>query len=125
LYKIFENVSQTENSHSNQVIKEERDPKNLVNLKKFNEKLVNNCVVCMSNCVDDPLLGKNIASNLTDSNIIMDLLYLCRDGFNLEMRKNCGGLIARLTRQDERHLLKLRELNGIELLHSCLKNANI
>ena len=96
LYKFFENISQIN----------ENEPKNdencVINLKKFNEKLINNCILCITNCVDDKNEGEMLAKRLTKTNIIMDLLYLTRDGLNIEMRKTCGGLIARLTQKDER-----------------------
>ena len=67
------------------------------------EKLLNNIVVCITNCVEnDHSKSNELAIELTETNIIMDLLYLTRDGFNIDMRKNCGRLIAHLTKKDER-----------------------
>jgi hypothetical protein len=94
LYKFFQNISQIEESKEKET--------NSINLKKLNEKLINNCILCITNCVNDQDEGEKLAKRLTDTNIIMDLLYLTRDGFNMEMRKTCGGLIARLTKKDER-----------------------
>ena len=84
---MFENVSKT----SDNVEK--------INLKKFNEALINNSAICLSNCVET---SKKLAENLAEYNIIMDLLYLTRDGLNIEMRKNCGILIAKLCKQEEK-----------------------
>ena len=97
LYKYFENISQIDEN-------QDRNKNVVFNLKRFDEKLINNCILCISNCVDDENEGEKLAKRLTKTNIIMDLLYLTRDGFNFEMRKNCGGLIARLTRKDEKYL---------------------
>lgn len=55
----------------------------------------------------------------------MDLLFLARDGTNLHLKKNCGILIAKLVKNDERNLERLRELHGIEILHASLKNTGV
>lgn len=70
-----------------------------VNLKKLNETVINNSVLCISNCVERDV---KVAQVMVKSNIIMDLLYLARDGLNQEMRKNCGILIAKLVKKDDR-----------------------
>ncbi|CAF0754743.1 unnamed protein product [Brachionus calyciflorus] len=114
LYEIFKDVSQSSAGES-------VNSKNL-NLKKLNETVISNSVLCMSYCVES---DDKLAQLLIKTNIMMDLLYLTRDGFNAEMQKNCGILIAKLAKKDERHLHRLRELNGIEILYAALKNANI
>lgn len=91
-----------------------------VNIKKLNEPLLNNCILCMSHCVDSD--DGVLATNLTQTNIIMDLLYLARDGFNREMQKNSGILISKLVKKNEKHLIRLRELHGVEILYSALKD---
>ena len=53
----------------------------------------------MSHCVEN---SDKLAQKLTSTNIMMDLLYLTRDGFNSEMQKNCGILISKLVKKDER-----------------------
>lgn len=96
LYEIFKNVSQTTvNPDLSQV---GETSKNL-NLKKLNEVFINNSVLCMSHCVETDL---GLAQRLAETNIIMDLLYLTRDGYNKDLQKNCGILIAKLVKQDER-----------------------
>ena len=87
LYKLFENVSQS-------TVETEK-----VNLKKLNEVAINNAMICMSNCVES---SQTLANKLCDCNIMMDLLYLARDGRNVEMQKNCGILIAKLCKQQEK-----------------------
>jgi hypothetical protein len=74
----------------------------------------------MTNCIDHN--EDNFASELVKTNIIMDLLYLARDGVNKYMQKNCGILISRLVKKDEKHFERLRELHGIEILYSVLKD---
>ena len=92
LYDLFKDVSQ--NSAENCL---ENNKK--LNLKKLNETVINNSVLCMSHCVES---CDKLAKKLLSTNIIMDLLYLTRDGFNPEMQKNCGVLISRLAKKDEK-----------------------
>lgn len=93
LYEIFKNVSET----SDQKIS--NNNRNL-NLKKLDEKLISNAVLCMSNCVES---DDHLVHNLLKTNIIMDLLYLTRDGYNANLQKNCGILIAKLAKKDQRY----------------------
>jgi hypothetical protein len=53
----------------------------------------------MTNCVDE---DKNIACEITNTNIVMDLLYLTRDLNKKEAQKSCAILLAKLTRQNEK-----------------------
>ncbi len=87
LYRLFEGVSQSVSDGGG------------VNLKRLNEKRINNGVLVMSNCVG---ASSGFGEELIESNIVMDLLYLARDGLNKEMQKNCGILIARLCKSNER-----------------------
>lgn len=74
-----------------------------LNLKKLNETLISNCVLCMSHCVET---DQKLAKRLAETNIVMDLLYLTRDGFNVDMQKNCGILLAKMAKQDEKYILR-------------------
>jgi hypothetical protein len=55
----------------------------------------------MSNCVDK---DKNVADELTKTNIVADLLYMTRDLNTKEAQKSCGILLAKLTRQNEKYV---------------------
>ncbi|RNA00456.1 Tetratricopeptide repeat 12, partial [Brachionus plicatilis] len=114
LYQIFKDVSQTPDQPNT--------GNKILNLKKLNEVAISNAVLCMSNCVES---DDKLAERLLKTDIIMDLLYLTRDGYNIDLQKNCGILIAKLAKKDQRHLLRLRELNGVEILYAALKNTNI
>lgn len=95
LYKLFENVSKETNDTAKS---------NHLNFKKFNETQINNSAMCMSNCVNTPSeKSTRLAQLLAKTNIIMDLLYLARDGQNASMKKNCGILMAKLCKADERY----------------------
>lgn len=88
LYGLFKDVSQ-----------KPIDTTTTTNLKKLPESLINNSILCMSQCVERNV---SLGELLTKTNIVMDLLFLARDGFNLEMRKSCGILIAKLVKSDNR-----------------------
>ncbi len=91
MYLLFENVSQTTENNSN------------INLKKLNETQINNATLCISNCIDvTSKTSDKLALNLSNTNIIMDLLYMTRDGRNSDMQKNCGILIAKLCKKNEK-----------------------
>jgi len=87
LYELFKGVSQSVSENGK------------VNLKKLNETRINNGVLVMSNCVS---ASEKFSESLSKTDIMMDLLYLARDGLNKEMQKNCGILIARLCKTCER-----------------------
>ncbi len=84
--------------------------------QNLNEPVVNNAILCISHCVDDQ---NNLAESLTKYNIIMDLLYLISNGSNLEMRKNSGILVAKLSSKNEKHLNRMKELDGFSFLKDC------
>ncbi|KAJ8316038.1 hypothetical protein KUTeg_006052 [Tegillarca granosa] len=60
---------------------------------------------------------------LVKTDIIKELLVLARDGKRPTVQQNCAILIAKLAQGDSRHLDKLRELHGVEILHSCMNQA--
>ena len=62
-----------------------------------------------------------VVEKLTKTQIIKHLLTLARDANKPEVRENCAILLAKLAQKDSRHLERLRELHGIEILHSCMK----
>lgn len=87
LYDLYKDVSQDYAEDSK------------INLKNLNESLLNNAILCMSHCVET---SANVAQSLAETNVVMDLVYLARDGRNKELQKNCGILIAKLCKQDNK-----------------------
>ncbi|KAL3884297.1 hypothetical protein ACJMK2_024445 [Sinanodonta woodiana] len=86
-------------------------------LKSYkDETYVGNAALCLSHCTQ----VKNVCAALAKTDIIRDLLVLARDGKNSVLQKNCAILIAKLAQGDSRHLDRLRELHGIEILHTCM-----
>ena len=53
----------------------------------------------MTHCVDE---NQIVAKLLTKTNIVMDLLYLTRDMIKKDAQKNCGILLAKLAKNDEK-----------------------
>ncbi|KAK3591065.1 hypothetical protein CHS0354_005454 [Potamilus streckersoni] len=80
------------------------------------EAYLGNAALCLSHCTQ----VKNVCAALAKTDIIKDLLVLARDGKNPVLQKNCAILIAKLAQGDSRHLDRLRELHGIEILHACM-----
>ncbi|XP_052806639.1 tetratricopeptide repeat protein 12-like [Mya arenaria] len=87
-------------------------------LQDKDEAVVGNAALCLSHCAQ----GHKVCAALTNTDIIKELLVLARDGRKLELQQNCAILIAKLAQGDQRHLERLRELHGIEILHSCMKH---
>ncbi|XP_074660725.1 tetratricopeptide repeat protein 12-like [Tubulanus polymorphus] len=89
-------------------------------LNHDNEHIVGNAALCLSNCCS----VTKVCSRLAKTNIIQNLLVIVRDGRMKDVQKNAGILVAKLTQGDPRHLERLRELHGIEILHSIMKHVD-
>lgn len=85
-------------------------------IKSCDESVIGNAALCLGHCTQIP----KVCAALTKTDIMKDLLVLARDGKRPQLQKNCAILIAKLAQGDTRHLEKLRELHGIEILHSCM-----
>ncbi|XP_022329619.2 tetratricopeptide repeat protein 12-like [Crassostrea virginica] len=86
-------------------------------LKCDDETVVGNAALCLSHCTQIP----KVSAALSKTDIIKDLLVLARDGKKPALQQNCAILIAKLAQGDQRNLERLRELHGIDILHSCMK----
>ena len=92
LHMIFENVSKDVST----------DESSKVNLKKLNESLINNSVLCIINCIESDGEGDKVCVELTKTNIVMDLIYLARDGLRKDLQKNCGILLAKMSKKNNK-----------------------
>ncbi|XP_012940902.1 tetratricopeptide repeat protein 12 [Aplysia californica] len=103
-----------------QVVADNKGTSLLLNLlNSEDENTLGNCALCLSHiCAVD-----KVCSKLTKTNIIQRLLVLARDGRKPNVQSNCAILIGKLAQGDARHLERLRELHGIEILHSCMKHV--
>jgi hypothetical protein len=86
-------------------------------LKTDDETVIGNAALCLSHCTQVP----KVCAALSKTDIIKDLLVLARDGNKAGLQQNCAILIAKLAQGDKRHLERLRELHGIDILHNCMK----
>lgn len=87
-------------------------------LKHNDEHVIGNAALCLSHCIEIP----KIPEKLTKTNIVKHLLVLARDGRKVAVQENCAILLAKLAMKEPRHLQRLRELHGIEILHTCMKH---
>ncbi|XP_059139456.1 tetratricopeptide repeat protein 12-like [Physella acuta] len=83
------------------------------------EVVIGNAALCLSHLCQVP----KVCSKLTKTNIIQKLLVLARDGRRPGVQANCAILVGKLVAGDSRHLERLRELHGIEILHGCMKHV--
>ncbi|KAK7482484.1 hypothetical protein BaRGS_00026301 [Batillaria attramentaria] len=88
-------------------------------LSSADEGIVGNAALCLSHCTQ----VAGVCSSLAQTDIIKELLVLARDGKKPAVQQNCAILIAKLASGDARNLERLRELHGIEILHSCMKHV--
>ncbi|XP_013378926.1 tetratricopeptide repeat protein 12-like [Lingula anatina] len=86
-------------------------------LKSQDEIVVGNAALCLAHLAEN----HRVCQKLVKTNIIQHLLVIVRDGKRTGVQENCAILIAKLTQGDTRHLERLRELHGIEILHSVMK----
>ncbi|KAH9524386.1 hypothetical protein Btru_054375 [Bulinus truncatus] len=109
----------TQNSEQiKQMIADNKGTSVLLNFLIINDEVViGNAALCLSHLIQ----LKKVCSKLTKSNIIQKLLELARDGKKPTVQSNCAILVGKLVQGDSRHLDRLRELHGIEILHSCMK----
>ncbi|GFR70697.1 tetratricopeptide repeat protein 12 [Elysia marginata] len=104
-------------------------------LTNQDETIVGNAALCLSHLTQDSeldsadksskqTLGARVCARLAKTNIVQRLLTLARDGRNSTLQGNCAILLGKLAQGDSRHLERLRELNGIQILHDCMKHVN-
>ncbi|ESO99933.1 hypothetical protein LOTGIDRAFT_113177, partial [Lottia gigantea] len=86
-------------------------------LQHEDELVVGNSALSLSHCLQVPKSG----AALTKTDIIKDLLVIIQDVKNTDVKQNCAILLGKLAQNDKRHLERLRELHGIEILNSCMK----
>lgn len=68
-------------------------------IKSPDEQTVGNAALCLTHCLEVPKVG----AALTKTDLIGDLLTQAGNGKNELKRLNCGRLIARLAKADQRY----------------------
>ncbi|XP_056229177.1 tetratricopeptide repeat protein 12 isoform X1 [Seriola aureovittata] len=82
------------------------------------EMVSGNAALCLAHCLE----LEGIASNLLGTDIVLRLLRnAAGDAKKTAVRQNAAIALGKLCRSEPRHLNKLRELHGLEILHSCMK----
>ncbi|XP_056140058.1 tetratricopeptide repeat protein 12 [Lampris incognitus] len=82
------------------------------------EAVLGNAGLCLGHCVE----VEEMASNLLGSDIVLLLLrHAAGDAKNTAVQQNAAIALGKLCRAEPRHINKLRELHGLEILHSCMK----
>lgn len=93
--------------------------------QSYDDVLIGNVALCLSQCVHltSAVHQLTAAAAETDSDVMMTLLVLARDQAKPTVQHNCAILIAKLVRQHEPFLDRLRQLHGLEILHSVVKHV--
>ncbi|XP_027135836.1 tetratricopeptide repeat protein 12 isoform X3 [Larimichthys crocea] len=82
------------------------------------EMVSGNAALCLAHCLE----LEGIASNLLGTDIVPLLLrHAAQDAKRTAVQRNAAIALGKLCRSEPRHLNKLRELHGLEILHSCMK----
>ncbi|TKS81039.1 Tetratricopeptide repeat protein 12 [Collichthys lucidus] len=82
------------------------------------EMVSGNAALCLAHCLE----LEGIASNLLGTDIVLLLLrHAAQDAKRTAVQRNAAIALGKLCRSEPRHLNKLRELHGLEILHSCMK----
>ncbi|XP_044211022.1 tetratricopeptide repeat protein 12 isoform X1 [Thunnus albacares] len=82
------------------------------------EMVSGNAALCLAHCLE----LEGIASNLLGTDIVLMLLrHAAGDAKRTAVQKNAAIALGKLCRSEPRHVNKLQELHGIEILHSCMK----
>ncbi|XP_042151758.1 tetratricopeptide repeat protein 12 isoform X2 [Oncorhynchus tshawytscha] len=82
------------------------------------EAVAGNAALCLGHC-----LGvQGAASSLLGTDTVLLLLRLAAgDAKRSAVQKNSAITLGKLCKAEPRHMAKLRELHGLEILHSCMK----
>ncbi|XP_029923057.1 tetratricopeptide repeat protein 12 [Myripristis murdjan] len=82
------------------------------------EVVSGNAALCLGHCLE----LEGIASNLLGTDIVLLLLHhAAGNAKRIAVQKSAAIALGKLCRSEPRHRNKLRELNGLEILHSCMK----
>ncbi|KAM6933471.1 tetratricopeptide repeat protein 12 [Xenentodon cancila] len=77
-----------------------------------------NAALCLAHCFE----LEGVATRLLGTDIVLLLLrHAAGDSERTAVQKNAAIALGKLCRSDPRHVQRLRELHGLEILHSCAK----
>ncbi|XP_021174928.2 tetratricopeptide repeat protein 12 [Fundulus heteroclitus] len=82
------------------------------------EVISGNAALCLAHCFE----REGVASHLLGTDIVLGLLRLAAgEAKNTAVQQNAAIALSKLCQSEPRHVEKLRELHGLEILHSCAK----
>ncbi|XP_062275468.1 tetratricopeptide repeat protein 12 [Scomber scombrus] len=82
------------------------------------EMVSGNAALCLAHCLE----LEGAASSLLGTDIVLLLLrHAAGDAKRTAVQKNAAIALGKLCSSEPRHVNKLRELHGLEILHSCMK----
>lgn len=62
----------------------------------------------------------------SDNGVVEILLkHATNDELSKDVKQNAAICLAKLATSDKRHLEKLKEMHGLEILHSVIQNTNL
>jgi len=95
----------------------------LLSHEHYDDLVIGNAALCLSHCISLPSAVRQLTKAVAGSEIIMTLLVLARDQAKPTVQHNCAILIAKLVQQHAPFLDQLRELHGLEILHTVLRHV--
>ena len=91
--------------------------------RQYDQVLIGNTALCLSHCAHLPSAMTQLTAAARNTDVIMTLLVLARDHAKPAVQHNCAILIAKLVSQHEPFLDRLRQLHGLEILHTVLTHV--
>ncbi|XP_048121799.1 tetratricopeptide repeat protein 12, partial [Alosa alosa] len=77
-----------------------------------------NAALCVGHCMSVP----GVARGLLETDCVLLLLRHAAADANADaLQRNAAIALAKLCQAEPRHMVRLRELHGLEILHSCIK----
>ncbi|XP_028401587.1 tetratricopeptide repeat protein 12-like isoform X2 [Dendronephthya gigantea] len=91
-------------------------------LSSNNDTIVGNSAIVLSSCFEED----EVSEQLFGTSIVKDCLTLAtRTDLNKNVKQNVAIALAKLVKHDLRFLEELRELHGVEILHSVVQSNNL
>jgi len=92
-------------------------------LHSEDEVIIGNTALCLGHCAD----MKEVSQHLAGVNGVVEILlkHATNDELSNEVKQNSAICLAKLATADKRHLEKLREMHGLEILHSVIQDTNL
>lgn len=87
------------------------------------DQLIGNTALCLSHCLSVSSAMQQLITASSHHDLIKTLLTMARDHGNTAVQHNCAILIGKLVQQQTPFLDRLRQLHGLEILHTVLRQV--